>query len=87
MSKSKPKPSNKRQRNPIKGKEDRYVEEHHEGSHKVTKKEFMTLLTKAARPVSEWKHDQEGKEKEESHLSDGCNDKRKSQDKTEGKED
>ena len=35
-------------RNVIKGKEDRYVAEHHEGSIGVTKKEFMVLLTKSA---------------------------------------
>ena len=86
MSKSKSKPD-KKQRNPIKSKEDRYIEEHHEGSHNITKKEFMTVLTKAAQPVSEWQHDQEEKETLESHLSDGCSGKCKSQGKTEGKED
>lgn len=38
-------------RNPIKSKEDRYVEEHHEGSIGVTEKQFTRLLTKASQPV------------------------------------
>ena len=87
MPKSKPQQSNKKQHNAIKSKEDRYVEEHHEGSHKVTKREFMAVLTKAAQPVSDWRHDQEGTETSAAHPSDGCNGKCKSQDKTEGKED
>jgi len=41
----------KNPRNEIKGKEDRYVAEHHEGSIGVTKKEFMALLTKSAQPL------------------------------------
>ncbi|MBA7665765.1 hypothetical protein ES703_73839 [subsurface metagenome] len=82
MPKSKP----QKQRNPIRSKEDRYVEEHHQGSHKITKKEFMVALTKAAQPVSEWQHDQEGTETLEFHPSDGCNETRKNQDKTEGEE-
>jgi len=53
----------------------------------VTKKEFEKLLTKAAQPVSEWTHGQEDSGTSESRLSDGYNDKRKNQDKTEGKED
>ena len=76
-----------KQRNAIKSKEDRYVEEHHQGSHKITKREFMAVLTKAAQPVSEWQHDQEGTETSESHPSDGCSGKRKNQDKTEGEGD
>ena len=54
----------------------------------LTKKRFMGLLTKAAQPVSAWnKPDQEGKGTSVDHLSDGCIDTRKSQDKTVGKED
>ena len=76
------------ERNPIKGKEDRYVEKHHQGSHPITKKEFLTLLTKVSRPVSEWnKLAQVKKGTSVVHPSDGCTDTRKSQDKTEGKED
>lgn len=36
----------------------------------LTKKRFERLLTKAAQPVPEWKHDQEGSETSESHPSD-----------------
>ena len=82
MPKSKP----QKQHNPIRSKEDRYVEEHHEGSRKITKKEFMTVLTKAAQPVSEWKHDQEVSETSVAHPSDGCNETHRNQDTTEGKE-
>lgn len=46
----------------------------------LTKKRFEQILTKAAQPVSEWQHGQEVKETSESHLSDGCSDKCKSQD-------
>jgi hypothetical protein len=38
-------------RNPIKSKEDRYVEEHHEGSFGITEKQFTKLLTKASQPI------------------------------------
>ena len=85
MSKSNSQP--KKQRNPIKSKEDRHVEEHHEGSHKITKAKFMAVLRKAANPVSERQPCQEGSETLESHPSDGCTDKRKSRDKTVGEED
>jgi DNA-directed RNA polymerase sigma subunit (sigma70/sigma32) len=74
----------KNKRNEIKGKEDRYVAEHHEGSFGVTKKEFMALLTKSAQPL---KLDLKVKGTSDSHLSDGCSDKCKSQDKTVSKED
>ena len=87
MSKSKVQKSDKKQRNPIKSKEDRYVEEHHEGIHKITKKEFMAVLTKAAQPVSQQQPCQEDLETSESHPSGGCNGKRKYQDNLEGKED
>ena len=86
MPKSKPQPSDKRQRNPIKSKEDRYVEKHHQGSHKITKKEFMAVLAKASLPVSEWQHDQEGIGTSESRHADDYIGKRKNQGKTEGKE-
>lgn len=52
----------------------------------LTKKRFEQILTKAAQPVSEWQHGQEGKETSEFHLSDGCSDKCKSQDMTGDKE-
>jgi len=61
--------SDMRTRNVIKGKEDRYVAEHHEGSIGVTKKEFMALLTKSAQPL---KPDLKAIRTSESHLSDGC---------------
>jgi len=76
----------KKQHHAIKSKEDRYVKEHHQGSHKITKKEFMTVLTKAAQPVSEWQHDQEGTETSGSRPSDGCNETHKNQGKTGDKE-
>ena len=76
----------KSKRNPIKSKEDRYVEEHHEGSHKITEKEFMKVLTKSAKPVSEWQHDQADSQTSESHRGDGCSDRRKNQDNSGGKE-
>ncbi len=53
----------------------------------LTKKRFERLLKKAAQPVSEWKHDQEGTETSVVRPSDGCSDKHKNQGKTEGKED
>jgi hypothetical protein len=71
-------------RNEIKGKEDRYVAEHHEGSYGVTKREFMALLTKSAQPL---KPDSKGIRTSEPHLSDDCTDKCTSQDKTVSKED
>ncbi len=53
----------------------------------VGKKRFLALLKKAAQPVSEWnKSAQSGKQKAESHPSDGYSGKRKSRGKTEGKE-
>lgn len=74
-------------RNPIKSKEDRYVEEHHQGSHSITKREFMSALTKAATPVSEWhKPVPVKKQTSESHPSDGCTDTHTNQDKTGDKE-
>ncbi len=83
----KSKQPNKQQRSPIKSKEDRYVEEHHEGSHKITKAKFMAVLAKAAQPVSEWQHDQEETGTSDNHPSDDYIGKHKNQDKTEGKED
>ena len=65
----------------IKSKEDRYVEKHHQGSHKITKREFMMVLKKAATPISEWQHDSKDLGTSVAHPSDGCNDKCKSQDK------
>ena len=53
----------------------------------LTKKGFERLLKKAAQPVSEWKHGQEGKETKVARPSDGCSGKRKCQDTPEGKED
>jgi hypothetical protein len=53
----------------------------------LTKRRFERLLRKAAQPVSEWQHGQEVKETSGTHPSDGCNETRKNQDKTEGKED
>jgi hypothetical protein len=53
----------------------------------LTKKRFEGLLKKASKPISEWKHDQEGKETSVDHPSDGCTDTRKSQDRIVGKED
>lgn len=67
----------------IKGKEDRYVAIHHEGSYGTTKKEFMTLLKKSAQPL---KPDSKAKETSESHLSDDCSDTHKNPDKTVDKE-
>ena len=52
----------------------------------LTKKRFERLLNKAAQPVSGWTPDQEGSETSVAHPSDGCNETRKNQDKTEGKE-
>ncbi len=53
----------------------------------VTKKQFESLLRKAAQPVSEWnKSAQSEKQKVESRPSGGYSGKRKSQGKTEGKE-
>ncbi len=52
----------------------------------LTKKQFERLLKKAAQPVSEWKHGQEGKGTSVARPSGGYSGKRKSQDKTEGKE-
>jgi len=40
----------------------------------LTKKKFEQILTKAAQPVSEWQHGQEGTRKLDSRPSDGCND-------------
>lgn len=53
----------------------------------LTKKRFERLLNKAAQPVSEWKHGQEGTETTESHPSDDYSGKHKNQGKTEGEED
>ncbi len=53
-------------------------------NHPLTKKRFEALLRKAAQPVSQWKHGQEGKGTSESRPSDGCSGKRKSRGKTEG---
>lgn len=53
----------------------------------LTKKAFERLLTKAAQPVSEWNKPVPVKKGTlAAHLSDGYSGKRKSQDKTEGKE-
>ena len=52
----------------------------------LTKKRFESLLTKAAQPVSSWKHSQEETGTSAFHPSDDCSDKHMSQDKTEGKE-
>ncbi len=51
----------------------------------LTKKQFEQLLKKAAQPVKRF--DSKGIQTSESRPSDGYNDKRKNQDKTEGKED
>lgn len=51
----------------------------------LTKKRFMSLLKKAATPVSEWKHGQVGKETSTGHHPDGCTETHKSQDNPEGK--
>ena len=72
----------KNKRNVIKSKEDRYVEKHHQGSTPITKKEFMTILKKAATPISEWQHDSKQTGTSESHLSDDYTDKCTNQDKT-----
>jgi hypothetical protein len=53
----------------------------------LTKKRFERLLMRAAQPVSEWKHDREEIGTSAVHPSDGYSGKRKSQDKTEDKED
>ena len=53
----------------------------------LTKKKFEEILTKAAQPVSEWQHDQEGTETSAVHPCDDYSDKCKNQDKIEGKED
>jgi hypothetical protein len=74
----------KGKRNAIKGKEDRYVEKHHEGSYGVSRKDFFALLTKSAQPL---KPDSKVKGTSESHLSDGYTDKCTNQDKTVSKED
>jgi len=50
----------------------------------LTKAKFMRILRKSAQPV---KPDSEETETSDAHPSDGCNDKHKSQDKTEGAED
>jgi len=50
----------------------------------LTKKRFEGLLRKSAQPL---KPDSKETGTSESHPSDGCNGKRKNQDKTEGKED
>ena len=73
--------SDRKPRNPIKGREDRYVEKHHQGSVPITKKEFMMVLDKASTPISEWKHDLGDSKTSVVHPSDGCNDKYKNQDK------
>jgi hypothetical protein len=52
----------------------------------LTKKCFEHLLKKAAQPVSEWKHGQEGKGTSVARPSGGCSGKHKSQGKTEDKE-
>ena len=52
----------------------------------LTKKRFERLLTKAAQPVSEWQHGQEGQETSGTHPSDDYTGKHKSQGKTEDKE-
>ena len=53
----------------------------------LTKRRFHRLLKKAAQPVSDWTPDQEASETSGNRLSDGYNDKRKSQDKTGDKKD
>jgi len=53
----------------------------------LTKKKFEDILSKAAQPVSEWQHGQEGKGTSVVHPSDDYSDKYKNQDKTEDKED
>ena len=50
----------------------------------LTKKRFEELLTKAAQPLPQ---DSKGSGKSVVRRSDGYSEKRKSQDKTEGKED
>ena len=52
----------------------------------LTKKRFEGLLTKAAQPVSGWESEKEVSETSGNHPSDGCNETRKNQGKTEGKE-
>ena len=53
----------------------------------LSKKQFHQILKKAAQPVSEWKHGQEERGTSVARPSGGYSGKRKSQDKTEGKED
>lgn len=60
---------------------------HSEPQPPLTKKRFMSLLSKAAQPVSEWSHDQESVQTSESHLSGDYSDTRKNQDKTGDTED
>jgi len=43
----------KKQHHAIKSKEDRYVDEHHEGSYGVKKKDFMAILAKASQPIKD----------------------------------
>jgi hypothetical protein len=52
----------------------------------LTKKRFEALLGKAAKPVSEWQHEQAGKEITDNRPSDGCIETGKNQDNPEGKE-
>jgi hypothetical protein len=47
----------------------------------LTKKAFERLLKKAAQPVSEWKHDQEGKGRSVARPSDGYSGRRKNRGK------
>ena len=70
----------------IKSEEDRYVEEHHEGSFGVSRQDFMDLLTKSAQPVSGKKLGLRDSKTLESHPPDDYTDTHKNQDKTEGKE-
>ena len=73
-------------RNPIKGKEDRYVAKHHQGSVDITRDEFEALVTKASQPLSESQHAPKETGIVESHPSDGCTETHKNQDRTEDKE-
>ena len=73
-------------RNPIKGKEDRYVSKHHQGSVNITRDEFEALVTKASQPLSESQRVPRETQTSAAHPSDDCNETRKNQDKTEDKE-
>jgi hypothetical protein len=75
-----------KRRSPIKGKEDRYVAKHHQGSVDITRDEFEALVTKASQPLSESKHAPKETQTSVVHPSDGCTETHKNQDKTEDKE-